>query len=330
MPRRPVFGETVNYDTGGLYRGASNAFTSCGVDGWALGQCDHHGRTSSTMRSLRKNCENRNTIGVVRPFLIVSIVLLAALTGSSLLYLHQHLVAMDQKISDLTREVTENMQIAKQEATVVSAASRRATEAAANAEIAAAARAHAEQQRDQAQAAESQAESAARQAVEQANESKTQLDALQKQRQQELDEMQQALNRIVETKRTENGMLIILPDSSFKFDFDSAELKPHNRELLSRIAGVLLASKGFGLSVFGYTDDIGTKQYNQKLSEHRAEAVRNYLIQAGIEPSLVEAKGFGKTNPRVEGATEQARAINRRVEIAVTDSEIKYMGVAAQ
>ncbi|MBV8811162.1 MAG: OmpA family protein [Acidobacteriaceae bacterium] len=266
----------------------------------------------------------------MRRFLIVSVVLLACLTGYSLLYLHQHLLAMDQKISALTKQVTETVQIAQRDAAAISVASARATEAAGRAEVAAVGRAQAEQQRDQAQAAQGQAESAARQATEQANESKTQLEALQKQRQEELNQMQQALNHVVETKRTPNGMVMVLPDSTFKFDFDSADLKPRNRELLSRIAGILLASKGFGLSVYGYTDDIGTKQYNQKLSEHRAESVRDYLVQAGIEPSLVDAKGFGKTNPRVEGETEQARAINRRVEIAVTDSEIKYTGLADQ
>src|SRR5581483_10145228 len=237
---------------------------------------------------------------------------------------------MNRKMADLTTQVAEARQFAQQEAQAASAASQRATEAAARAEVASGARAQAEQQRDQAQAAQSQAESAAQQAAQQANAAKTQLDTLRQQREQELNQMQQALNRIAETKRTANGMIVVLPDSTFKFDFDSAELKPRNRELLSRVAGILLASKGFGLSVFGYTDDVGTKEYNQKLSERRADAVRNYLVQAGIDASLVTAKGFGKTNPRVKDDSDQARAINRRVEIAVTDSEIKYGSEPAQ
>jgi len=259
---------------------------------------------------LQELAENRTTIGIVRRFLIVSVVLLACLTGYSLLYLHQHLLAMDQKISALTKQVTETVQIAQRDAAAISVASARATEAAGRAEVAAVGRAQAEQQRDQAQAAQGQAESAARQATEQANESKTQLEALQKQRQEELNQMQQALNHVVETKRTPNGMVMVLPDSTFKFDFDSADLKPRNRELLSRIAGILLASKGFGLSVYGYTDDIGTKQYNQKLSEHRAESVRDYLVQAGIEPSLVDARASGKRTPGSrEKQSRRARSI---------------------
>lgn len=257
--------------------------------------------------------------------------------GYAVYRLERHLRRTDREIAGLTTQVSEATQLAKEEAAAASTASQRATDAAIRAEIAAGARAQAEQQRsqaeqqrDQAQAARAQAESTAQQAVQQETQTKSQLDALREQRKEELDQMQEALNRVAETKRTPNGMVLVLPDSTFKFDFDSADLKPRNRELLSRVAGILLASKGFSLGVYGYTDDVGTRDYNQKLSERRAEAVRNYLVQAGIDPALVGAKGFGKTNPRVNGETEQARAINRRVEIAVTDSEIKYPDQAAQ
>lgn len=261
----------------------------------------------------------------MRRFSIIAAIVVGALgAGYAVFLVQQHLTATDRKISELTRQVSEATQMAKDETAAASSASQRATDAAMRAEVAAGARAQAEEQRDQAQAAQTQAETAAQQSAQQASQAKAQLDALQEQRKEELDQMQEALNRVAETKRTENGMVLVLPDSTFKFDFDSAELKPRNRELLSRVAGILLASKGFSLSVYGYTDDVGTKDYNQKLSERRAEAVRNYLVEAGLDRSIVDAKGFGKTNPRVNGETEQARAINRRVEIAVTDSEIKY------
>jgi outer membrane protein OmpA-like peptidoglycan-associated protein len=265
-----------------------------------------------------------------RFFIIAAIFIVAASLGFFGYRIERHLRASDQTMSDLSREVTEAMQMAKEEAAAASSASQRATEAAARAQTAAGQKAQAEQQRDQAQTARSQAESAALQATQQANAAQTQLSEIRKKRQQELDQMQQALSHVAETKRTANGMVMILPDSIFKFDFDSADLKPRNRELLSRVAGILLASKGFGLSIFGYTDDVGTKAYNQKLSERRADAVRDYLVQAGIEPGIVNAKGFGKTNPRVEGETQEARATNRRVEIAVTDSEINYGDPASQ
>jgi outer membrane protein OmpA-like peptidoglycan-associated protein len=117
---------------------------------------------------------------------------------------------------------------------------------------------------------------------------------------------------------------MVLPDSTFRFTFDSAELTQKNRELLSRIAGILLVSKGYGLAVYGYTDDVGTADYNQTLSERRAKAVDDYLVKAGVPEGIVSMKGFGKTSPIMKANTPEARAKNRRVEIAVTDSEIKY------
>jgi outer membrane protein OmpA-like peptidoglycan-associated protein len=265
---------------------------------------------------------------VKRFLIIVAAVVVLGSLGYLIFEGQQRLKAMDRQIADMNARVIEATQLAKEQAVAVTAASQRATEAAARAEVAAGARAQAEQQKEQAQAGQAQAENAARTASEQAQQARTQLEDIRKQREEELNQMQQALNRIVETRRTQNGMVMVLPDSVFKFDFDSADLKPKNRELLSRIAGILLVSKGYGLSVFGYTDDIGTKEYNQKLSERRADAVRTYLVQAGIDQSIINTKGYGKTNPLVAGNTDQARAKNRRVEIALTDSEIKYLGEA--
>ena len=95
---------------------------------------------------------------------------------------------------------------------------------------------------------------------------------------------------------------------------------------MSRIAGILLISKGYGLSVFGYTDDIGSAEYNQQLSVKRAKAVEDYLVQAGIDRAIINVKGYGKTSPLAEGAGEDHRAQNRRVEIALTDSSIHFDG----
>ncbi len=147
---------------------------------------------------------------------------------------------------------------------------------------------------------------------------------MQREREQELNRMQEALNRIAETHRTPNGMVISLPNSIFRFAFDKADLDQKNRELLSRIAGIFLASKGYGLSIYGYTDDLGTPEYNQQLSLRRAQAVKDYLVQAGIDPALVNVKGYGKSSPLVAGNSSEARAKNRRVEIAVTNSSIRF------
>jgi outer membrane protein OmpA-like peptidoglycan-associated protein len=246
----------------------------------------------------------------------------------------------NDSMAALSRQVDEASQLAQKEGAAVNAASARANEAATRAEMAANARNEAErqrqladqqkqladQQKQQAQMSQAQAEVAAQQATEQAKAARNELAALQKEREHELDQMQGALNRVVKTRRTPTGMVMVLTDATFKFDFDKADLKPKSREILSRIAGILLASKGYGLSVFGYTDDIGSAEYNKKLSVRRADAVRDYLVEAGIDPSIINASGYGKTNPLVKGATEAARAQNRRVEIALTDSEIHYTG----
>ena len=241
----------------------------------------------------------------------------------------------NDNMADLSRQVDEASQLAQREAAAVNAASARANEAAARAETAANARNEAEQQKQladqqkqQAQMSQAQAEVAAQQATQQANVGPRELAALRKQREQDLNNMQEALSRVVETRRTPTGIVMVLTHATFKFDFDKADLKPKSREILSRIAGILLASKGYGLSVFGYTDDVGSADYNKKLSVRRADAVRDYLVEAGIDSSIINASGYGKTNPLVKGTTEAARAQNRRVEIALTDSEIHYAGEA--
>jgi outer membrane protein OmpA-like peptidoglycan-associated protein len=241
----------------------------------------------------------------------------------------------EARVDALSVQVNDASKLAEEQAAAVSAASLRANEAAARAEQAALGRQQAEVQRQQAdaqrQAAESsrdQAITAAQQASQQAAQARDEMQRMRMQREQELDQMQEALNKVVETHRTPNGMVMVLPESTFRFPFDSAELSQKNRELLSRIAGILLVSKGYGLSVFGYTDDTGSAEYNQKLSVRRADAVRDYLVQSGINPSIINVKGYGKTSPLVPDTNAEARAKNRRVEIALTDSSLKFIGVA--
>jgi len=99
--------------------------------------------------------------------------------------------------------------------------------------------------------------------------------------------------------------------------------------MLNRIAGILMTLKGYTIAVYGYTDDIGTQTYNLQLSQRRAEAVRDFLVQAGISPTIMTTKGFGKSDPRVPGDSEQARAANRRVEIGIVDSRLLTNGQLA-
>jgi outer membrane protein OmpA-like peptidoglycan-associated protein len=113
-------------------------------------------------------------------------------------------------------------------------------------------------------------------------------------------------------------MVMNLGDS-IEFDFNRTELRPGNRETLSRIAGVLLTAEGFCIQVYGHTDDVGSTGYNQELSERRAAAVLRYLIDAGVSEHAIQSKGFGKAAPLVEGTDPASRQKNRRVEIAIVE-----------
>lgn len=258
---------------------------------------------------------------------ILGTVVLAAGIGVGSYAGYRSLKEMRAELREIHREVNETSRLAQEESAAAAAAGRSANEAAARAEIAARAGEQAEQQKQQADSQREQAVAVAQQASQEATQAKDEMARMRHEREEELNRMQEALDRVVETHRTAGGMVIVLPNSTFRFAFDSAELNQKNRELLSRIAGILLVSKGYGLSVFGYTDDIGTEEYNQQLSMRRAKAVRDYLAQAGIDPAIINSKGYGKTSPMVNGTSAEDRAKNRRVEIALTDSSIRFDGV---
>lgn len=152
------------------------------------------------------------------------------------------------------------------------------------------------------------------------------LDNLRAARRRELDRMRDALAAITETERTPLGMVMRLGEDKLRFEFDSPEVREEDRELLSRIAGVLLSSHGYRLYVDGHTDDQGPAIYNKDLSQRRAAAVRDYLVAAGIPKDVIEARGFGEESPRVEGTNQEARRANRRVEIGLVDAIIEYEG----
>jgi len=101
------------------------------------------------------------------------------------------------------------------------------------------------------------------------------------------------------------------------FDFDKAVLKPEGKAKLDDVASKV---QGINLEVViavGHTDSIGTDAYNQKLSVRRAEAVKAYLVNKGIDKSRVYTEGKGEAQPVADNKTKEGRAKNRRVEIEV-------------
>ena len=130
-----------------------------------------------------------------------------------------------------------------------------------------------------------------------------------------------SISAILDTRREARGLVVNL--SGVLFTSGAAALQPVARENLSKLSGLLLAYSGpYTLSFGGHTDSVGSDAMNDKLSQARAESVRNYLVQAGIDASHVtSATGYGKHQPVADNGTAQGRAKNRRVEIIIDDKD---------
>jgi outer membrane protein OmpA-like peptidoglycan-associated protein len=136
----------------------------------------------------------------------------------------------------------------------------------------------------------------------------------------ELQKLKQSLGQIAETRRTADGVVMTLGEKSLRFDSGKSAIAPQYRAILNRVAGVLSPLKGYSIYVYGYTDDSGTKEHNLELSASRARAVRAALVKAGVDPSLISTKGFGKSKLLVRDNNAKARAANRRVEIGIVSA----------
>ena len=109
------------------------------------------------------------------------------------------------------------------------------------------------------------------------------------------------------------------------FDFNSSTIRPDSRPVLDQAATLLKANPGVQVLVEGYTDSIGSDEYNQALSLRRAEAVYRYLVNHGVDPERLTVEGFGKRSPVASNDTEAGRAQNRRVELHPVQSDDAVM-----
>ena len=134
------------------------------------------------------------------------------------------------------------------------------------------------------------------------------------------ERLRQQLNMILETRETARGLIVNIND--VLFDFNKSTLKPGAREKLAKVSGILLAYPGLKVKLEGYTDAIGSDEYNLKLSQARADAVRDYLQAQGVGAANLTAEGFGKTNPVASNDTPAGRQQNRRVEMVVSGEPI--------
>lgn len=183
-----------------------------------------------------------------------------------------------------------------------------------------AARSAADQARADADAARLQAEAARRAAEDQASRLHSLAAQSEQEKAQLRDQLRQQLNVILETRETARGLIVNLSD--VLFDFAKADLKPGAREKLAKVSGILGSHPGLQLKIEGHTDSIGSTEYNQHLSEQRAETVRSYLVSQQISPSSIAAAGLGEGQPVASNDTASGRQQNRRVEIIVSGDAI--------
>jgi outer membrane protein OmpA-like peptidoglycan-associated protein len=127
-------------------------------------------------------------------------------------------------------------------------------------------------------------------------------------------------NAILQTRDTARGLIVNMSD--VLFDTARFSLRPLAREKLAKVAGIVSGHPGLRLDVEGYTDSVGGDDYNQRLSEQRGNAVRDYLTQEGMAAGSVTAKGFGKSDPVASNGTASGRQQNRRVEIVISGDVI--------
>ena len=99
------------------------------------------------------------------------------------------------------------------------------------------------------------------------------------------------------------------------FDFDKFEIKPEAYPVLDKIVSLVKQNPQLKMEIQGHTDNVGSAQYNQKLSENRAKAIVDYLVRNGIDPEKLDYRGYGLTQPVASNDTEDGRAENRRVQL---------------
>jgi outer membrane protein OmpA-like peptidoglycan-associated protein len=181
---------------------------------------------------------------------------------------------------------------------------------------------------------EAECEECKREVREKAAEAKRKADAelaaaeAQKKAMEEADRQKQALrarvlehfNRILPTTDTPRGLIVNMGDVLFVTG--KSDLRPEGREGLAKLYGILLTYSSLRLTIEGHTDNSGSAEVNQSLSEQRANAVRDYLVNQGLDASSLSAQGLGSGSPVADNGTAEGRQKNRRVEIIVSGEVI--------
>ncbi|MEL6875346.1 MAG: OmpA family protein [Pseudomonadota bacterium] len=127
---------------------------------------------------------------------------------------------------------------------------------------------------------------------------------------------QQTQGTGVDVTRDGDNLIVNMP-SNVTFPVNSSAIQPEFRDTLLSVANTLSEYEKSYIDVYGHTDSTGTDEYNQSLSERRADSVANFLANSGVQRARVETRGYGESQPIASNSTEEGRATNRRVELKI-------------
>ena len=134
------------------------------------------------------------------------------------------------------------------------------------------------------------------------------------------EKLRAQLNAVLATQETERGLIVTLGD--VLFDTGKSNLKQNAQISLAKVSAILEQYPDLKLQIEGYTDSVGSDDYNLKLSQSRADSTEAFLVNNGVNPSNVSAQGFGKSHPVADNTTPTGKAQNRRVEMVVSGPSI--------
>lgn len=137
------------------------------------------------------------------------------------------------------------------------------------------------------------------------------------QAEQRLTQAMDRLDEIAEVREEDGRGRIVTLDNQVLFEFGESELRPEARSQLNQVADILRMQEDASYIVEGHTDAVGSDAFNERLSEQRAQAVRNFLIERGVSDEQVQIRGYGEARPVASNESPEGRAMNRRVEIVI-------------